>query len=44
LSIEIFVFSYFIRSNILAKSSFVLYCIMIFPLLLPASTLTFVPK
>ena len=36
--------SYFIKSNILDKSSFDEYSITIFPFLFPASNLTFVPK
>ena len=48
MSIEIYVFfyfsSYFIKSNILAKSSFDEYCITIFPLLFPGASFTLVPK
>lgn len=38
------IFFYLINPNILSKSSFVAYSIIIFPFLGPASTLTFVPK
>ena len=52
MSIEIFYFmyfsnnliNYFIKSNILAKSSLEEYCITILPLLFPGSSFTFVPK